>query len=520
MTAHVQPPRAPVPGESSRSAEPAGLVPLVARLSMARSLEELMSIVTEGVRNLLKADGATFVLRDNDRCFYAEEDAVSPLWKGQRFPLKACISGWCMLHGEATAVPDIEADSRIPIAAYRPTFVRSLAMAPVRKNAPIAALGAYWSQVREISVEELELLQAIADSAALAVAYVQLQRITGRAPAIQAVKPQATPRARAPLSGALARLRRDGIPPNSAAAYACAAMAVGVATLARLAVGGLGVAGLSSFVTYYPAVLVAVLVGGPAAGLLAAGLGAVLAQWAFQSQGVGLVDMNPGHILNIGLFLGANGLMIWMLDRYRRAVSRLTEEDARRVSLAREVQHRVRNMVSVAQAIVTQSLRGDPAQARTINQRIRAGVSELALTDHGADDVRSVREALTAELEPFDLSRFELVGEEDAPLAASLRSTLALTIHELATNAAKYGALSTPGGRVRISWRLNGLRRAITWAETGGPPVAKPERRGYGTVFLRRLLEASGGSIASEFRPQGLSAEISLPLDPRHRQRA
>jgi GAF domain-containing protein len=134
-----------------------------------------MGIVTHAARTLLAADGVTFVLRDGDRCYYAEEDAISPLWKGKRFPMGASISGWCMTERQAVAIPDIYQDFRIPIDAYRATFVRSLAMVPVREDDPIAAMGAYWSQLRNTSPGELDLLQTIANSAALGIAKIELE---------------------------------------------------------------------------------------------------------------------------------------------------------------------------------------------------------------------------------------------------------------------------------------------------------------------------------------------------------
>ena len=151
------------------------LIAIVRRLSIARSLPEVMEIVTHAARTLLGADGITFVLRDGDLCYYAEEDAISALWKGLRFPMMACISGWCMLERRSAVIPDIYKDHRIPHDAYRPTFVRSLIMVPVRQDDPMAAIGAYWASTRQISDAEVELLQGIANAAALAISYVELQ---------------------------------------------------------------------------------------------------------------------------------------------------------------------------------------------------------------------------------------------------------------------------------------------------------------------------------------------------------
>jgi len=144
------------------------LVSVVQRLSMARNVETITAIVRRAVRDLTGADGATFVLRDGERCFYADEDAISPLWKGQRFPLGACISGWTMLNRQPAVIEDIYIDPRIPHDAYRPTFVKSLVMMPIRTIAPVGAIGAYWAKKHLATAEEVELLHALADSVSIA----------------------------------------------------------------------------------------------------------------------------------------------------------------------------------------------------------------------------------------------------------------------------------------------------------------------------------------------------------------
>ena len=151
------------------------LVSVVQELSRARSLEAIQQIVRQAARKLTGADGATFVLRDGDKCFYADEDAIAPLWKGMRFPLSACISGWAMLNARAAVIEDIYADARIPADAYRPTFVKSLAMVPIRTSAPIGAIGNYWASRRMPTDSEVRLLQALADSTSIAIENVQTQ---------------------------------------------------------------------------------------------------------------------------------------------------------------------------------------------------------------------------------------------------------------------------------------------------------------------------------------------------------
>ena len=145
------------------------LVSVVQRLSLARDLPAIMDIVRRAARALVHADGATFILRDGERCYYVEEDAIAPLWKGQRFPMQACISGWAMLNRSPAIIEDIYADSRIPHEAYRPTFVKSLVMTPIRTVAPIGAIGVYWAKPHLATKAETEILQALADSTSIAI---------------------------------------------------------------------------------------------------------------------------------------------------------------------------------------------------------------------------------------------------------------------------------------------------------------------------------------------------------------
>ncbi|WP_460845541.1 GGDEF domain-containing protein [Nocardioides ultimimeridianus] len=150
------------------------LLRAIQELSLATTLAEVQAIVRVAVRDLAACDGATFVLRDGDQCFYADEDAIDPLWKGLRFPMETCISGWAMLHREHVVLPDIYLDDRIPHEAYRPTFVRSLVMMPIRTLAPIGALGAYWADEHEATEEEVALLRALADATSLALEKVSV----------------------------------------------------------------------------------------------------------------------------------------------------------------------------------------------------------------------------------------------------------------------------------------------------------------------------------------------------------
>lgn len=150
------------------------LVGAVRDLAAARGLDDIVETVRHAARELVDADGATFVLRDNGRCYYVDEDAIEPLWSGLRFPMEACISGWAMIHAEQVVIPDIYVDDRIPHEAYRPTFVHSLTMTPVRTAEPVAAIGVYWAATHEATATECRLLQALADSTAVAMENVRV----------------------------------------------------------------------------------------------------------------------------------------------------------------------------------------------------------------------------------------------------------------------------------------------------------------------------------------------------------
>jgi PAS domain S-box-containing protein len=145
------------------------LVAAVERLAVAEDLPAVIEIVRTTARAISGADGVSFVLRDNDGCRFMEEDAIAPLWKGQRIPLADCISGWCMLNDSTAVIPDIYADPRVPHDLYRPTFVRSLVVVPVRAGKPIAALGFYWSEPRAFSGNAHALAEALARSVSIAI---------------------------------------------------------------------------------------------------------------------------------------------------------------------------------------------------------------------------------------------------------------------------------------------------------------------------------------------------------------
>jgi two-component system CheB/CheR fusion protein len=143
-------------------------------LAGAQDLAGVSEIVRRAARELTRADGVTFVLREGPLVHYLDEDAIEPLWKGMRFPAEACISGWAMLNRRPAVIEDVFADDRIPHQVYRPTFVKSLAMVPVRPEDPVGAIGAYWAEHHRATPRELRHLTALAGFAAAALANAAL----------------------------------------------------------------------------------------------------------------------------------------------------------------------------------------------------------------------------------------------------------------------------------------------------------------------------------------------------------
>jgi diguanylate cyclase (GGDEF)-like protein len=143
-------------------------------LSLARTQDDVQRIVSSAARELAGSDGAAFVLRDDGKCLYVDEDAIAPLWKGHAFPIENSISGWSMLNRRSASIADIYADPRVPHEAYRSTFVKSLLMVPIGVADPVGAIGNYWAQTRKPSDEEEALLQQLAELTAIAMENVQV----------------------------------------------------------------------------------------------------------------------------------------------------------------------------------------------------------------------------------------------------------------------------------------------------------------------------------------------------------
>jgi PAS domain S-box-containing protein len=207
----------------------------------------------------------------------------------------------------------------------------------------------------------------------------------------------------------------------------------------------------------------------------------------------------------------------------------ISEEKAaseRQRLLINELNHRVKNTLATVQSIAAQTFRGTTDQAvRAVFDARMAALSNahnvLVEDNWESASLRGVVERALAPhlLAEVDGDRFRHEGP-DARLHPKVAVTLAMALHELMTNAAKYGALSAPEGRVAVTWSLDDMedgrqRLALTWDERGGPPVAPPTRRGFGSRLIERQLPLEfDGSAALTFAPTGVSCRMTIPLTP------
>jgi two-component sensor histidine kinase len=207
------------------------------------------------------------------------------------------------------------------------------------------------------------------------------------------------------------------------------------------------------------------------------------------------------------------GFMDEMFDRTYAAIDRLRSEAERDV-LAEEIAHRMKNVLAIAQVIVKQSLRHIPqieAERRSIEARLSALAGAQDVLTRAEDreaDILSVVEATLAPHLPQQ-GRIEVSGAS-VPLNSSQVLGLSLALHELATNAAKYGALSNQAGRVLIDWSTDEEGRfALTWTEKDGPEVAATDAKGFGSTVLERIVGNYFSGRSTLIRdPEGIRFEI------------
>jgi two-component sensor histidine kinase len=298
--------------------------------------------------------------------------------------------------------------------------------------------------------------------------------------------------------------------PPSTKAYVLAVLCVTAASLLRWVIGYV-TDDVFVFASYYPAVLFATYVGGATVGIFAALLSAVIGWWAFIPPHFAYTPLTPDVATKLLAFLVASALIVWGADRYRRLMERLESEEELRNLAVSELGHRLKNKIATIQSVISVKLRDDPQTKAAILGVLNSlsATDDLILATQG--NGARIRDIFGAEISPYDISRASMEGP-DVLLPPTLAMTMALVVHELATNSAKYGALAAATGKLSIGWAISDGNMTINWRERDGPAVAPLTHRGFGTQLLSRAFTQFGGSIESSFEPNGLTCKMSLAL--------
>jgi len=268
------------------------------------------------------------------------------------------------------------------------------------------------------------------------------------------------------------------------------------------------------FTPYFPAVFFATAVGGYRFGIGTAMTGGALGVLVNFSDAAA----NPARLALLALFWVVCAFIIGGVENYRAIVAhqreisgRLIKEEQYRKLVVDELQHRLKNKLSTIHAVLHQVLQNQPEVWATIDHRIRALSATddlIARVDGSGCDIRDL---LRSELGPYGHVRFNLNGDP-LFLPSKLAVSLALAFHELATNAGKYGAFSSPRGFLQVSWSVIGGRLHVAWDETEGPPVETPGDAGFGTRLLKSVLLPFDGNTEISFLKTGVHCTMQCRI--------
>jgi two-component sensor histidine kinase len=302
-------------------------------------------------------------------------------------------------------------------------------------------------------------------------------------------------------------------------------LAIGIATLVWMAARFIGVVGAASF--YFPAVLVVTLFAGWEFGL-AAVLASASLIWTLAGRHLPLVPLAVFVFAGLVEVLLAGFLRellreAWHAERSLQSLAEQQEREARaREIVLGETRHRLKNLMAIIEALAKFS-GTRPGENPDIDGflerfigRLRAlGVASDLVLKYGPG-VLEANAVVSAVLEPFlseSPQRLRFDGPE-LELSEQFGGALAMAVHELATNALKYGALSAPTGSVAFSWSATpcdgGEKVAFVWKEEGGPSPRRPEKDGYGHRMIRSVAaRETGGEVEIDYRPDGLVCRIA-----------
>jgi two-component sensor histidine kinase len=270
----------------------------------------------------------------------------------------------------------------------------------------------------------------------------------------------------------------------------------------------------SPYPPFLVAALLATLAGGPWAGAATALFGGLIANLLFVGD-PWRFEVTVPSLAALAIYWALGGLVVLVAQSMASAIRRERALNDQLCTLTGELDHRSRNMLAVIQSIIRQT-EGSAATVRDFRRQLEdrlqaVAVAQSLLSEAHGRPVR-IDDLVRRVLAPFapDDRYSEPVDGPEIELSPELAVALALLLHELATNAAKHGSLSTDGGRIAFSWERRGSEVAMSWRESGGPGVVLSDRRGFGSRLFQAALPPHRGSVKVHFVPEGVRADIRV----------
>ncbi len=234
------------------------------------------------------------------------------------------------------------------------------------------------------------------------------------------------------------------------------------------------------------------------------------------SEDVG--HFNSGHAVALEELAGFTGIALQMIRSEQRLKSALEHQEM----LTREMGHRVKNVFAITDGMLRISAKAANSKeelVKALSARLHALAGANALVRPVFDglgrsqNASNLAEVIAAVLKPYTHAAVKLGGPR-LHVGEQATNTIALIFHELATNAAKYGALSSETGAVTVVWEVEGDNLQVIWTEAGGPPIKEPPQvSGFGTMLVTSTISAYGGTISNCWRNEGVKVTISVPLN-------
>jgi two-component sensor histidine kinase len=222
-----------------------------------------------------------------------------------------------------------------------------------------------------------------------------------------------------------------------------------------------------------------------------------------------LANLSPSFFANLAVYLVAGFFTVWLGHLFRTTVRELQAEQAQRELILKEVEHRGRNMGALGAAIVHYSLKDNKEAADLINSRMKTLQATNDLITRAPKLQPEIRTIIQQELAPFGTSRYTLEGGA-LKLRADIARAVALIVHELVTNAVKYGALSEDDGKLAVNWSQRGDEIAIDWQEHKNSAIQASSRVGFGTQLIEATVKGMNGSAERTFGERCFTCRIVL----------